>query len=361
MSTLAPERGLISFSPHLPSLLISTLLALRGLRSTSLSTSGAIAALAFGYATLASPLRLFGVCLLGFYLAGSRATKVKAKVKATYEEPEHPSLPPSTPVSPSSTTTVSSPARDREQKVSGGGGGRRTSTQVACNALVGSICSILWRVLYSGEFNQTNSWDRGGEDGRWCVVERYGEGDRRRWSRVLVFTAVAFWSACCGDTFASELGILSRSPPILITRPFSGPVPRGTNGGITFWGLVVSFQGGLFVGTLATICLMIQGQKLSCGEGSEWVWELIQVAGLSGLGGSLLDSLLGALFQPTFYSPSRKLVVHHHETPSKRRDVDDKIVKIDGTAIFGPWLSNNGVNAVMGLATSLVVALYAYR
>ena len=61
---------------HLPSLALSTLLALRGLRSTSLSKSGAVAALVYGYVTLASPLRLFGVCLLGFYLAGSKATKV---------------------------------------------------------------------------------------------------------------------------------------------------------------------------------------------------------------------------------------------------------------------------------------------
>ncbi|GAA5957936.1 hypothetical protein JCM3765_006210 [Sporobolomyces pararoseus] len=334
---------------HLPSLVLSTLLALRGLRSTSLSKSGAVAALVYGYVTLASPLRLFGVCLLGFYLAGSKATKVKSQIKATFEEPEHPS-PPSTPRNTASTAAAS----ETEKKKHSGGGGRRTATQVACNALVGSVCSILWRYLYSGEFSSSAStsvvW---GKEDRWCAIERFGEGDSRRWSRVLIFAAVAFWSACCGDTFASELGILAKQSPILITRPFSGSVPRGTNGGITVWGLTVSALGGVVVGALAVICLLVQGQSRSCGGGVSWMIELIAVAAASGLGGSLLDSLLGALFQPTYYSTSRKLVVH---SSTSRKTDDDKIIKVQGTAIFGPWLSNNGVNAVMGLATSLVVA-----
>ncbi|GAA5902366.1 DUF92 domain-containing protein [Sporobolomyces salmoneus] len=336
-------------SLHLPSLLIATLLALRGYGSTSLSKSGAVAALVYGYLTLASPLRLFGVCLLGFYLAGSRATKMKAQIKATFEEPEHSPLPST---STSSTRTVTPPGKDTAKKVQNhGGGGRRTATQVACNALVGSICSILWRCLYSGELSpSTTSWQQGD---RWCVIGKYGEPDERRWSRVLTFGAVAFWSACCGDTFASELGILAQQAPILITKPFSGPVPRGTNGGITIWGLFVSLLGGVYVGALAVVCLLVQGQSESC-AGMSWMVELVAVAGLSGLGGSLLDSLLGALFQPTYYSTTRKLVVH---SPSSRKD-DDKIIKIPGTAIFGPWLSNNGVNAVMGLVTTLIVVNY---
>lgn len=62
---------------HLLSLGVAILVAWRGARSGSLNSSGALAAAALGYTALANPLAVFGVCLLGFYLAGSRATKVR--------------------------------------------------------------------------------------------------------------------------------------------------------------------------------------------------------------------------------------------------------------------------------------------
>lgn len=61
---------------YLSALLISVALAAHGLRKGSLSNSGAIAAFMVGYGHLANPLKVFGVGLIFFYLAGSRATKV---------------------------------------------------------------------------------------------------------------------------------------------------------------------------------------------------------------------------------------------------------------------------------------------
>lgn len=57
-------------------LLLALLLAAHGLRKGSLSQDGAITAFLAGYAHLANPIKLFGVLLIGFYLIGSRATKV---------------------------------------------------------------------------------------------------------------------------------------------------------------------------------------------------------------------------------------------------------------------------------------------
>jgi len=64
---------------HIP-LLVAVGLATHGLRKGSLSSTGAIAAFLVGYGHLANPLKVFGVALIFFYLAGSRATKVGSSV-----------------------------------------------------------------------------------------------------------------------------------------------------------------------------------------------------------------------------------------------------------------------------------------
>jgi uncharacterized membrane protein len=60
------------------------LLAIHGLRKKSLSISGAIAAVLVGLLTFTTPLLLFSVVLLSFYLAGSRVTKVHYVIFASY-------------------------------------------------------------------------------------------------------------------------------------------------------------------------------------------------------------------------------------------------------------------------------------
>ncbi|GAA5913239.1 hypothetical protein JCM8208_003243 [Rhodotorula glutinis] len=326
---------------HPGALLTAALVAVRGFRSHSLSTSGALAAALLGYAALASPLKVFAACLLGFYFAGSKATKVKAVIKATYEEPDAPSAAPQ----PSSPTSSPSPPPPPHHG--------RTATQVACNALVGSLCALVWRIKYSGERAGAQDWVK---EGAWCVVGLDPRGGRD--SRALVLAAVAFWAACCGDTFASELGILSRSPPYLLTT--LRPCPRGTNGGVSPWGTLVSLLGGLLVGALAVGSLAAQGQVGACTrDGARWAWagEIMLVAGAAGLGGSLLDSFLGATLQPTYFSTKRNLVVHSpHPSPAFP---DDKVVRVRGSGF--DVLSNNGVNLVSAAAVAVGAGAWALR
>ncbi|GAA6040691.1 hypothetical protein NBRC10512_007196 [Rhodotorula toruloides] len=313
---------------HPISLALATLVAYRGTRSGSLNTSGALAAATLGYTALANPLSVFGVCLLGFYLAGSRATKVKAAIKATYEAPD--------------TSTPSSPSSAPPPKAKTGG--NRNASQVACNALLGTLCAASWRYLFSGEVGGRN-WE---QDGRWCVVADGAEGGERV-SRALVLAAVAFWAACCGDT----LGILSSRPPILLTT--LRPCRRGTNGGISSWGTLVSLLGGLLVGVLAVVSLVVQGQAQACGMGR--LVEVAGVAALSGFGGSMLDSLLGALLQPTYFSQTRSLVVHSpHPSPAHP---EEKIVRVPGSG----WdvLSNNQVNFLSTAVVAGVVGWWALQ
>ncbi|KAM0789795.1 hypothetical protein ACM66B_006647 [Microbotryomycetes sp. NB124-2] len=316
-------------------LALATLLGLHGKRSGSLSTSGAVAAGVFGYCTLANPLRVFGVSLLAFYLSGSRATKYKAHVKSTLEEDER------------------GPQHCKAAAAMTKPGGNRTAMQVACNAWIGTLCAVAWRLLYSGEYQDGKAWTGRiwlplSVEQRWCTLDQ-----QWGWSRALVLGAVAFWSACAGDTFASELGMLSRSTPILITS--LRPCPRGTNGGVSAWGLFVSLAGGLLVGSCAALTLSIENPECrGYTERGLPFWALVVGVGAwSGLVGSLIDSLLGATLQQSLYSSSRRKIVHARDNT----DRDDKVVNVPCSGFN--VLSNNGVNLVSAAVAALAVVWWA--
>ncbi len=89
-------------------------------------------------------------------------------------------------------------------------------------------------------------------------------------------------SAATSDTFSSEIGMLSKEKPKLITT--LKEVEPGTDGGITILGLLGGILGGLLIGIVAFI--LIKQDFL-----------IIIISIISGLAGNLFDSLTGALFE----------------------------------------------------------------
>ncbi|CAG9466108.1 unnamed protein product [Pedinophyceae sp. YPF-701] len=160
---------------------------------------------------------------------------------------------------------------------------------------------------------------------------------------------LGYYACCCGDTLASELGVLSSEQPRLITN--FRPVRRGTNGGVTLFGTAASGAGGLLMGAIFYVAGLVaphvraSGEMTAAAAGQTWLlW-----AGLAlGLGGSLVDSILGATVQYTGYDRTQGCVVG--------RPGED-VTHISGLAL----LSNNLVNVVSAAVCSLAGALLSVR
>lgn len=154
------------------------------------------------------------------------------------------------------------------------------------------------------------------------------------------------YSCCCADTWASEIGMLSSSAPRLITT--GRRVPTGTNGGVTLLGLAASAAGGLFMGLVVWAAGCVSRETRHPGvlqqHNSMHAQQWMLLATAAGVFGSLTDSLLGATVQYSGWCTKTHKVV-----PRAAQHVQH----ISGL----PLLSNNAVNAVSALLTSLGVAV----
>ncbi|MFZ0547743.1 MAG: DUF92 domain-containing protein [Candidatus Promineifilaceae bacterium] len=90
------------------------------------------------------------------------------------------------------------------------------------------------------------------------------------------------------DTWATELGTLSKQPPRLITN--GRRVETGTSGGVSLLGIIVSIGGGILIGLSAG--LLKPDLNLLLGA---------FIGGIGGLAGSLFDSFLGATVQQVYF------------------------------------------------------------
>ncbi len=165
----------------------------------------------------------------------------------------------------------------------------------------------------------------------------------------LLFAAfVGVMAAVNADTWATEMGVLSRVPPRLITT--GKVVTPGTSGGVTQLGIWASVAGALLIGATATA--LTQARSLINGSGWQVeaiTYPLLAVAG--GIVGSLFDSLLGATVQRVYFCEyCRK------ETESPIHRCGRPTRPLRGWA----WLNNDVVNFFASLLGGLVAVSLAW-
>jgi uncharacterized protein (TIGR00297 family) len=133
--------------------------------------------------------------------------------------------------------------------------------------------------------------------------EKSGGAGRRNARQVLANGGVAALAALAGnwtwfagalaaanaDTWATEIGSFSPTPPRLITN--GTRVPAGTDGGMTLLGTVGGVAGAGLIAGLAGVL------PRGSGPGSTHPAWVVMAVATAGVVGMLLDSLLGATLQ----------------------------------------------------------------
>ncbi len=150
-----------------------------------------------------------------------------------------------------------------------------------------------------------------------------------------------------GDTWATELGVLNRRPPRLITT--GKVVTPGTSGGVSPLGTAATALGGLVIGL--TVWLLL-GARALFESGFNWLayWWVIPVGLVAGLLGSLADSLLGATVQAMYTNADTG-----QETEKKVARTGQKNEFLRGL----PFMDNDAVNFISsGVGAGVAALLY---
>jgi uncharacterized protein (TIGR00297 family) len=205
-------------------------------------------------------------------------------------------------------------------------------------------------LIVLGVFFATSSlWSKYKSASKAALEEKLAKGSARDWRQVFanggaaavfsllyIFQPNLFWligfSVCIAsansDTWASEIGPLSKKNPLLI-RSFKRVEP-GTSGAISLLGSVAATGGSLLIAVIST-----------------WFFSLPISYGmiifLFGFIGNMIDTIIGAFYQQLYICSHCKI-----ET-EKRSHCGAKTIKIKGLS----FVDNDMVNFISGLISAV--------
>ncbi len=167
-------------------------------------------------------------------------------------------------------------------------------------------------------------------------------------SPLLLAAFVGAMATVTADTWATELGVLSRRPPHRITT--GEPVPPGTSGAVSVLGTAAALAGALFIGLSAAGLQLVAGSVFENGV-DPWTAWLPLAAGLGGVAGTFFDSLLGASVQQVYWCDEC-----HEETERPIHSCGNKSWPLRGWW----WLNNDAVNFVSSAVGSGMTAVLVW-
>lgn len=265
----------------LPGLVFSSIIALLARRRRSLTRSGAAGTIAVGTTIFGMGGWSWGLSLIYFFVSSTLFSHYREREKART-------------------------AADKFSK-----GSERDIGQVAANGGLATLLALLYGLTSSHPLRK---------------------------SLQAGFTGAL--ATATADTWATELGVLSRNEPRLITT--GKRVAPGTSGGITSTGTAASALGALSLGIVFWGLQRFPKSLVS----------LPFVALVSGLAGSFFDSLLGATVQAMYYCP-----VCEKETEQRIHSCGTRTVHLRGIS----WVDNDVVNFLATMFGSMVAILSQIR
>jgi uncharacterized protein (TIGR00297 family) len=233
-----------------------------------------------------------------------------------------------------------------------------TANGALAAALVGGLIfgfgGLPWAVQLLTFFISSSLLSRAFHRRKADLGEKFAKGSRRDWGQVtangglgaalalllafnpdspwLYYAFVGAMAAVNADTWSTELGVLSPTPPRLITT--GRVVERGASGGITRTGTLAAAGGAALLGITGSLFVTL-----------EFFFPLIASVTLGGVAGGMCDSLLGATVQGIYFCPQCEKETEQHPV----HHCGTETVHLRGWR----WLNNDLVN----LAASIVGAL----
>jgi uncharacterized protein (TIGR00297 family) len=230
---------------------------------------------------------------------------------------------------------------------------------VLTGTLIFGLGGWAWGALLVTFFVSSSALSHYKEGRKQALAEKFSKGSRRDLAQALanggagalmavgsvLWPSPLWWAAFAGalatvnaDTWATELGVLSKATPRLVTT--GRDVEVGTSGGVTLAGTLAAAAGGALIGLVGALFDLAGGQGASAAVG------LLVITTAAGLVGSFVDSLLGATVQAIYYCDACRKETERHPThtcggPTRR---------LRGW----PWLNNDLVNFISSVAGALI-------